>query len=89
MLRRRQRPWCPRGALCFFWAGCWKGRLLLHLGGLVPGCCASGACTESVTAGADGCTAGSRRMLNKKKSNCRPRGETGIATVMRLVIDLL
>ena len=32
-----------------------KGRLLLHLGGLVPGCCTSGACTESVTAGADGC----------------------------------
>ena len=31
-----------------------KGGLLLHLGGLVPGCCTSGACTGSVTAGADG-----------------------------------
>ena len=30
--------------------------LLLHLGGLVPGCCASWLCTESVTAGVDGCT---------------------------------
>ena len=32
-----------------------KGGLLLHLGGLVPGCCTSGACTDSVTAGADSC----------------------------------
>ena len=37
----------------FLWL---KGCLLLHLGGLVPGCCTSEACTESVTAGADGCT---------------------------------
>ena len=33
-----------------------EGGLLLHLGGLVPGCCTSGARTESVSAGADGCT---------------------------------
>ena len=33
-----------------------EGGLLLHLGGLVPGCCTSGTCTESVNAGADGCT---------------------------------
>ena len=32
-----------------------KGGLLLHFGGLVPGWCTSGACTESVTAGADAC----------------------------------
>ena len=32
-----------------------KGGLLLHFRGLVPGCCTSGPCTESVTAGADGC----------------------------------
>jgi hypothetical protein len=33
-----------------------EGGLLLHLGGLVSGCCTSGARTESVSAGADGCT---------------------------------
>ena len=33
-----------------------EGGLLLHLGGLVPGCCTWEACTESGTAGADGCT---------------------------------
>ena len=45
------------GALAEPFASLWlEGGLLLHLGGLVPGCCTSGTRTESVSAGADGCT---------------------------------
>ena len=54
-----------------------KGRLLLHLGGLVPGCCTSGACTESVTAGAGGCANSRSREsedLVPEKSNCPAAG---------------
>ena len=77
-LRRRQSaplvssrsPLRPLG-----WAR--KGGLLLHLGSLVPGCCTSGACTESVTAGADGCAVSKRSGGESEdaleKSNCPSR----------------
>ena len=52
-LRGVSAPGVLAERFAFLWL---EGGLLLHLGGLVPGCCTSGARTESVSAGADGCT---------------------------------
>ena len=49
-LRLRQRPLCPRGTLLCPLGWVMEGRLLLHAGWLVTGCCTSGSCTRSGTA---------------------------------------
>ena len=75
-LRLRQAP-CVLAEQCVSFGLGRKGLLLLHLGGLVPGCGTSGPCTESVTAGADGCPSrsgsedGRVTARHEKKSNCR------------------